>query len=543
MSEDERKQIWGITFPYADEDANVLAEFPKQFEQLMTRLKERHLWRLEQERDLQRRTKIYGFPHQINSLGATIDKFLTNAFQATRFEEQPLLRGVYFTSGTQEGTPIDRIMGAVSRTFGLGQQVMPSFGGDGRSYFLTSFLKDVVFKEQGLAGTNLKVERRRTMLQAVTYAVAGVVTLIMVGLWAFSFTENKSYIMDVQAALEQHEGLGEVTTAEDLDFTNILQRLDTLYQAIELADTNADGVPIQMTFGLYQGKAIGAAASDAYIREMNALLMTAVAMRLEQQLAAASGDPDFRYEALKTYLMLGMPEKLDTELIQLWMKLDWQATYASNPGVESRLSTHLVRLLDSKRVKAVVLNNQLIADARAGLNHLRLAELVYGRIKRDYQASDSSPFVLATVLGTDGAKVFKSKSGKGLDLRISSLFTYKGFYESFQLESKALSAEIQKEDWVLGLDKGAFDRSELQSLESDMLKLYTSDYIQQWDGMLNDLRLMPIRDVPHAVEVMDILSGPQSPLRRLLNVVSRNTALNKLPDGMQIAGKEMSNQL
>ena len=31
----------------------------------------------------------------------------------------PLLRGVYFTFGTQEGTPIDRLTGLMARAFGL----------------------------------------------------------------------------------------------------------------------------------------------------------------------------------------------------------------------------------------------------------------------------------------------------------------------------------------------------------------------------------------------------------------------------------------
>ncbi len=39
--------------------------------------------------------------------------------QLARFAQPPWVRGVYFTSGTQEGSPIDRVMGSLSRSFGI----------------------------------------------------------------------------------------------------------------------------------------------------------------------------------------------------------------------------------------------------------------------------------------------------------------------------------------------------------------------------------------------------------------------------------------
>ena len=48
-----------------------------------------------------------------------------------------MLRGVYFASGTQEGTPIDRLTGTLVRTFGLDQRRAAALRPEqGRSYFL-----------------------------------------------------------------------------------------------------------------------------------------------------------------------------------------------------------------------------------------------------------------------------------------------------------------------------------------------------------------------------------------------------------------------
>ena len=77
------------------------------------------LARLHEERDLQRRAAIYRFPQQFHAMGPLVGEFLAQAF-GTQVNHKPLqLRGVYFTSGTQEGNPIDRVLVALARTFRL----------------------------------------------------------------------------------------------------------------------------------------------------------------------------------------------------------------------------------------------------------------------------------------------------------------------------------------------------------------------------------------------------------------------------------------
>ena len=115
---------------------------------LVERLNQRLLDRLQAERSPDRRTLIAGFPAQVASLAAPLGEFLTEAFGGSRLDPAPLLRGVYLTSGTQEGTPIDRLTGAMARSFGIDQQRAPSLRPEqGRSYFLTRLLKDVIFGE------------------------------------------------------------------------------------------------------------------------------------------------------------------------------------------------------------------------------------------------------------------------------------------------------------------------------------------------------------------------------------------------------------
>ncbi|HWW70480.1 MAG TPA: type VI secretion system membrane subunit TssM, partial [Duganella sp.] len=163
LGREERAQVWGMTFPAdADDQAGqALASFPQRFLALERQLQARVLERVQNERDLQRRALVYRFPQQFAAIGEVLGGFLNEVFQATRFERAALLRGVYFTSGTQEGSPIDRVMVSLASAFGLDRKVLAPNAASGRSYFITNLLRELMFKEAGLAGADRNFERRR----------------------------------------------------------------------------------------------------------------------------------------------------------------------------------------------------------------------------------------------------------------------------------------------------------------------------------------------------------------------------------------------
>ena len=166
----------------------------------MARLNDRVLERVHQEPDIRRRRLIYGFPQQVASLRSVADDFLTEIFRPSRLEARPLLRGVYFTSGTQEGTPIDRLLGTMAGEFGLPRQLVAARAGAGRSYFLARLLREVVFGEAGLAGLDRKVERRKRIISIATYASCGLVLLALIASWVNSYLGNRALIAEVHAA-------------------------------------------------------------------------------------------------------------------------------------------------------------------------------------------------------------------------------------------------------------------------------------------------------------------------------------------------------
>ena len=229
MSNEDRAQVWGTTLPLPEgKKLSVdLQALPSELEALVTRIEARVLARLHDERDSVRRTVIYGFPQQVASLIATVEAFLDAVFSGSRFEQAPLLRGIYFTSGTQEGAPIDRLIGAMSRNFGLEWRGASPFAGRGRSYFLTRLLRDVIFQESGLAGTNRRLERHLAWLQRGAYAAVAVLCIALVGAWLLSFQRNSALIEQSSQQAETSRELLDTAPA-DTSLSALLPTLDAL---------------------------------------------------------------------------------------------------------------------------------------------------------------------------------------------------------------------------------------------------------------------------------------------------------------------------
>jgi type VI secretion system protein ImpL len=148
---EKRSQVWGSTFELEVDSVTLEPRYAKEFEPLEARLNAEMLVRLHEERDLQRRAAIYRFPQQFHPLGPLVGEFVGQAFTAQVEHKAPQLRGVYFTSGTQQGSPIDRVLGTLSRTFGLERAKSAERGGTGRSYFISKLLREVVLREKDLA--------------------------------------------------------------------------------------------------------------------------------------------------------------------------------------------------------------------------------------------------------------------------------------------------------------------------------------------------------------------------------------------------------
>ncbi|MDJ0943340.1 MAG: type VI secretion system membrane subunit TssM [Kiloniellales bacterium] len=551
LGREGRGQVWGTTFPLARnaERGRPLDTFPQEFDRLIERLDERIFDRLGEERDLQRRGLILGFPQQMASIKASLQEFLNEAFQPSRYDQPGLLRGVYFTSGTQEGTPIDRAVSAMSGLFGLRREEMPARSGQGRSYFLTRLLQDVVFRESELVGRTGFMARYGSWVHRSAYA-GGVLALAgLLGIWTTSYLSNEAHIADAAEQVTDYQRLAADSAPGD-EAWDVLPQLDALRSLPNGYDQRGESPPLAMTFGLYQGDKLGDAANAAYRRGLNALLLTRLMRRLELQIADSPDNYDLLYTALKTYLMLADPKQLDPEFVALWFSVDWAARLPGETGLPFRdaLSGHLSALLENE-LRPPPVNAALVTQARTILARRPLAERVYAQVKNSAAARKLETWRLADKAGPD-AKVFAVASEGGPTDGIPGLFTAEGYKQVFRVKGPELASTAASERWVIGSGETALlDEAGLAVLTTEITAFYFEEYVRRWADYLDRIELARIGGFGQAIEVSRTLSGPTSPIVTLLTAIRRETDLSiagQLPvDTGKISGRlqEMREQL
>ncbi len=546
LGKDAREQVWGFTLPLDRSKGNVspIATFDDEFSHLLTQLNAQSLERMSVEVDHQRRSLIAGFPGQVASVRQVARDFLVEVFQDNRFEHRHMLRGVYFASGTQEGTPIDRLMMGMARTFGLGRQAIGSGRGTGRSFFLTRLFENVIFKEAGLVSADDKVERRYKWIRRGAFTATILVALGMGGLWTRSFLGNKAMIAQASEMLDAYQiaiapvpqsPIGDSDIISTLPALTVLRTLPANPSAVP-EDEDVE-VPGELTWGLYQGRVIGSNAAMSYRAGLNQNYLPRLLLRLESQIQSSMNEPEVLYEALKVYLMLGQQGPLNREMVKEWLNNDWNVAFPGPAYDQTRadLNAHLDVLISQPMV-AVSLNGPLVEQAQEILSKTPMAERIYASIINSPDALALPEWRISDIAGPAAPRVLVRSSGKPLNDGIPGVYTYVGFNELFLVEALTVANRIQSEAWVLGTDN-IEDQSDVAMLAvtRDVLDLYYNDYIAYYEGVLADVDIVTMESAPHAAEVTNVLSGPTSPILNLLTAVSEET---RLTENRSIVGSE-----
>ena len=225
LRDKERGQIWGVSLPLMaspDERAELLTE---QLQELFDVVAARSFGRMCEERRVDARFKIFEFSQQLESLGQNLTALVTDLFAENVYQDAPILRGVYFTSGTQEGRPIDRIMQNMAAAFGVSGRAAAAAVAvtKPKSYFLRDVFTSVVFPDQAAAVRSTRVMRKERTRKLLLTAGAFVLAAGFLFLPIRSYLSNAGYARDALRAVDKlapakggREGMG-LPAAESLE--------------------------------------------------------------------------------------------------------------------------------------------------------------------------------------------------------------------------------------------------------------------------------------------------------------------------------------
>ena len=533
-----RKRVWGHTFQTENRKEQTFGRVPAEFDALVARLSDEVIDRLSEEPDGVNRIAIFGLPGQMAILKDSVAEFLKLVFEPTRYKTSAILRGFYFTSGTQEGTPIDQVLGAMGRSFGGDSSGLMS--GKGKSYFLHDLMTKVIFGEQGWVSYDRSAVRRSSVLRIASVSAMCLFAVGMLGAWSYSYFQNRALVGAAQAAMAEYELAAtedlQATEVKDTDLLRVGNHLLLLRGMPAGYDNPTEEVSWTEGFGLSQRGALRQASRDSYAQGLERLFRPRLILRVEEQLQAFVGGNETLaiYETLKVYKLLGgaAPAPQD-DLVRAWFREDWEGN--EYPGVNQQparemLENHLQAMLDlgDGSVPTVELNADLVAKAEIILARMSVADQAYSLIVATAPFSGIPDFVLVEQLGPDAQLVLETVDGSDLaNVSIPALFTYEGFHGFFLDQLAEVARKLESEQWVMGAQaEEANVADQLNRLGPQLLARYRDDYLSAWEKVLANLKLAPMAaDKPAYVALGAASARNTSPLLKLVEAVARETRL------------------
>lgn len=539
---ERRKVVWGVTFQTKDRKEETHRAVSREFSQLVARLSHEVTDRLNEEVDSATRISIFGFPEQLSLMDRNITIFLQRIFDTPQ-KTRAILRGFYFTSGTQEGTPIDQVLGAMSNHNGAGA-LQPGFmSGRGRSYFLHDLLKKVIFEERDWVGYDRLRMLRRTLFRGIAKSLIATACIGAMGLVGYSFWSNATLIR--QAALqtslyeERARTFLQKDVIEDSETRPLLPALAAV-RTIPSGYANPRPQEFVERLGLSRRDSLRGAAIQAYSDSLEKLLRPRMMVFMENRLVELIKENRYgeAYHALKIYILLAKEQdgRADDLAIQTYFSQAWAKEY-SGPGSDAdyrAINTHLAAMLElDDRVSPWIKPNKALVDqVREKAPELPLAVQAYSAIRS--QAGALAPLSLVEHLGTATAqRVFQTTDQRPLDaLIVNGMFTHEGYWNMFLNAVADAPTQLERDQWVLGtLTQSPDYNVQLATLSEDLTALYAQEFVQVWQAILSKIELAPVAVQAQEFPILAIVASDVSPLLKLSEIVATQTNLTLPPGG------------
>ena len=529
LDERGRAQVWGATLPAKHKNASPVGAVKKEFDALVARVNETIPEKLESEKDAAARVLLFGFPAQLAALKQQTIEFLTQIFDPARYDARAPLRGFYFTSGTQQGTPIDKLLGALSKSFAAEGVAAPVYSGRGKSFFLTDLIKNVIIGEGGFVADR-KSSRIAT---AASFIVVFIVAPLIAVVFGVAYAHNGDLIQLSKNAAARYKVLfSSLTTADSTrDLIKILPALEALRSlpggyGSRKTDDDSSGL------GLDQGERLHSSAEAAYENGLEQMLRPRLIYRVEERLAGNANEPAYLYDALKVYMMLGGLKTVDRKLLVGWMERDWaESLYPDAKYSDDRreLEKHLLAMLDldTGRHPLVSLNGPLVARCQATLARVNIAQRTFNILQAKAKADLRDDWHAKDAAGAGALNVF-DETLRTVD--VPYFYTRAGFEKAFLGRLGPATDQAKRDRWVLGPsgDQPAVS-AQFDTLSENLDALYARASVAAWHVALDKLQIRNLLIDRPTYPLLKTAGLVTSPIGKLLESIRDETYLVELP--------------
>jgi type VI secretion system protein ImpL len=549
LRKSERSQIWGSTIKLDRDKSKPSEIFEAEFDQLVQRVHSRSLKRLVVERNREAREKIYQFPIEFAAIKRNLSELVGHVFQVNAFQGTPIFRGFYFTSGTQEGKPLDRVLQRMGHAMGIrAAEQQPQYqqqaAVESKSYFLYDLFMNVVFPDGSLAVRSEAEIRRQRLLRVGVSSLAFLLGLILGGPSIVSFFNNRAFLRDTES---RAKSVAAIKWDSNEPANKKIEELKPLLERLQEIDSfENDGRPLKMGWFMYQADKVRTPSIAVYVKAMQDGFALPCKSKLEDRLKIVKGEQYLKERReLKQYLMLSDVENLDVEwatgrYVMLWTEVLRPSVTIPEFQVRELIRPHVkyyFELLKAKRVTPIGTNAELVERVRKTLQSVRPEKRYYDMFvnslideRYDETADDTRenrkfpPLNLQEVFADrpDVMKVLGSKRQKKEKKwqEVEGPYTEIGHYFVLRNigEGKGL---LEREQWVVPLDKVDIEKlpEHIRRVGED----YESRYIEQWTEFFGDIEVMTPPTVKEAMALFETLRKAEAPFHRLVWLLQDHT--------------------
>ncbi|PXX08999.1 type VI secretion system protein ImpL [Paraburkholderia tropica] len=534
-----REDILGFTFTL-DSVQHFNAwqkELADCYDAFISRLNEQVFDALGETATLEHREGLFSLVRELDGVRSVLFAFLTEVLGSDRYATPALPRGVYFSSVYQQGLLDNAFVAAAARSYGLAaplSRAQPA--GRGSVYFAQQLFQKVIYPEAGLAGDNLRVlaDKRRTML--VSCGVAALGSLVIIGGWQHYYTVNRDMALSVLAKSREFSAR-DIDGELDPTGRNLLQPLDQIRKAVAVYGDYRSAWPGLADMGLYQGRKIGPKVDEAYLQLLSRRFLPELASGVMDALNGASANSSAQLDALRVYRMIEDRSNRRAPIVEDWMSRYWQVAMPDNGTTQKALMRHLdyaMKYADTSLPQY----SARVMEIQQELRQLPMPQRVYLTIQQQAQEMLHAPLDLRQEVGPAFDIVYKSvvqtaseQTGAAngdatQSTLIPALLTARGFRDYFGPRSHNLTELAMIDQWTLGERKRIdYSAADEQALDERVRAIYSADYIGTWRRALKQLDIVDFNDIGQAASVLESLTSPAAPLRRLLETTRDNTML------------------
>lgn len=573
--ERERGKVWGATLPYDPEhQADVVALFDQHFDALREGLTEQMLSTMSLNRGQGMAPGILSFPLEFATVKPALRSFLATLFEENPYQFQPVFRGFYFTSAVQEGEAFSRVNQSMTEQFELSAPTPPQTGQAhvGEPFFLKELFSKVIFADKNLVRQYTSKTKQR--MRALTFGVAVLALGVALAGWGAAYVANRQLVEGAMADLDKAVKL----QADRVDLASRLEAMDVLQDRIRQLEKWRVDRPWSVGLGLYQGDAIEKKLRQEYFQGVRQLMLEPVTANLELYLAevnrnaarlqpmtrppasavvsvtaggaaepeaaaapvrdgfvqASATNVEDAYNALKTYLMLGDKQYMESGHLADQLSRFWRSWLEGNRGsmpterliqsAEQMISFSLENL-QSPDFPMIQNNFGLLDQTRENLRRVVRGMPARERVYSSIKARAATRFAPVTVARLVGERPLKSVTGS---YAIAGTFTREAWNEYIEgAFKKAANEELQAVDWVLrtaSRDDLSLEGSPDQ-IRKALTDMYKQEYVQEWQRFLQGINVVEFQNFEDAVRHMDQLGDPGgSPVRQLMQALYDQTS-------------------